>query len=88
MRDGVPMSDIDQRLTSIFRTTFGDEGIVLRPEMTADDIAGWDSVSHIQLIFAVEEEFGIRLSLKDLEGLEDVGALVGSISRHLGVAAG
>jgi len=82
------MSDIDQRLTSIFRTTFGDEGIVLRPEMTADDIAGWDSVSHIQLIFAVEEEFGIRLSMKDLEGLEDVGALVETISRHMGVAAG
>ena len=33
------MSEIEQRLTSIFRATFGDEGIVLRPEMTADDVA-------------------------------------------------
>jgi acyl carrier protein len=82
------MSDIEQRLTSIFRMTFGDEGIALRPEMTADDIAAWDSVSHIQLIFAVEEEFGIKLSLKDLEGIEDVGALLTAIGRHLGVAAG
>ena len=82
------MSEIEQRLTSIFRATFGDEGIVLRPEMTADDVAGWDSVSHIRLIFAVEDEFGIKLSMKDLEGLDDVGALQRTVARRLGVAAG
>jgi acyl carrier protein len=82
------MSDIEQRLTSICRTIFADEAIVLRPDMTADDIAAWDSITHIQLIFAVEEEFGIKLSMKDLEGLEDVGALIGTIERRVGVAAG
>lgn len=82
------MSDIEDRLTSIFRTTFGDEGIVLRDEMTADDIDGWDSVSHIQLIFAVEDEFGIRMSMKDLEGLSDVGALIETIRRRSGAAVG
>lgn len=82
------MSDIEDRLTSIFRTTFGDEGIVLRDDMTADDIDGWDSVSHIQLIFAVEDEFGIRMSMKDLEGLSDVGALIETIRRRSGAAVG
>jgi len=82
------MSDVQERLTSLFRTTFGDEGIVLRDDMTADDVAGWDSVSHIQLVFAVEDEFGIRLSTKDLEGLENVGSLLRTIERRLGVAAG
>jgi len=55
--------------------------------MTADDIAAWDSVSHIQLVFAVEDEFGIRLSMKDLEGLVDVGSLLATIERRLGVSA-
>ena len=82
------MSDLEQRLTSIFRATFGDEGIVLRPEMTADDVAGWDSISHIRLIFAIEDEFGIKLSMKDLERLDDVGSLSSTIARHTGVAAG
>jgi acyl carrier protein len=82
------MSDLEQRLTSIFRATFGDEGIVLRPEMTADDVAGWDSISHIRLAFAIEDEFGIKLSMKDLEGLDDVGSLSSTIARHTGVAAG
>ena len=67
----------------MFRTTFADESIELRPEMTADDISAWDSITHIQLIFAVEEEFGIRLSMQDLESLDDVGALQAAIARHL-----
>ncbi len=82
------MSDIDDRLTEIFRTTFADESIELAPEMTADDIPAWDSITHIQLIFAVEEEFGIKLSMKDLEFLDDVGALRAAIARHLERAAG
>jgi acyl carrier protein len=77
------MDEIENRLTDVFRVTFGDEGIALRDDMTADDIAAWDSVSHIQLVFAVEEEFGIKLSMRDLEGLEDVGALRQTIGRHL-----
>jgi len=77
------MDEIERRLTDVFRTTFGDESIVLHPEMTADDIAVWDSVSHIQLIFAVEEEFGIKLSMQDLEGLENVGALQAAVARHV-----
>ena len=82
------MSDIDDRLTEIFRTTFADESIELAPEMTADDIPAWDSITHIQLVFAVEEEFGITLSMKDLESLDDVGALRAAIARHLERAAG
>jgi acyl carrier protein len=82
------MSTIDDRLTEVFRTTFADESINLSPEMTADDIPAWDSITHIQLIFAVEEEFGINLSMKDLESLDDVGALRAAIARHLERAAG
>lgn len=78
------MDEIDSRLTEVFRAAFADESIELRPEMTADDIPAWDSVTHIQLVFAVEEAFGITLSMKDLEGLDDVGALKAAIVRRLG----
>jgi acyl carrier protein len=77
------MDQIDSRLADVFRATFADESIELRPEMTADDLPAWDSVSHIQLIFAVEEEFGIKLTMADLESLEDVGALRAAVARHL-----
>ena len=64
------VSDVTDRLTEVFRVTFGDETIVLDPAMTADDIEGWDSVSHITLIYAIEDEFGIKFSTRDLEGLD------------------
>ena len=82
------MTDIDSRLADVFRTTFADESLELAPEMTADDIPGWDSIAHIHLIFAVEEEFGIKLSTQDLESLDDIGALQAAIARHLARAAG
>lgn len=82
------MTDIDSRLTDVFRATFADESLELAPETTADDIPAWDSIAHIRLIFAVEEEFGIKLSTQDLESLDDVGALQAAIARHLQRAAG
>jgi acyl carrier protein len=76
------VSEAWERLTEVFRTTFGDEAIVLAPEMTADDIAAWDSVTHITLIYAIEDEFGITLSAKDLENLGNVGDLFAAIERR------
>jgi acyl carrier protein len=74
--------DISDRLTEVFRITFGDETLVLDPAMTADDVAGWDSVSHITLIYAIEDEFGIKFSTRDLEGLTCVGDLIETVRRR------
>lgn len=74
--------DVTERLTEVFRTTFGDEEITLEREMTADDIEAWDSVSHITLIYAVEEEFGFTFSSKDLGALGCVGDLMDIIRKR------
>lgn len=76
------MSDVRDRMTEVFRSVFGDESLVLAPEMTADDVAGWDSVTHITLIYAVEDEFGIKFSTRDLESLANVGDLMAIVSRR------
>jgi acyl carrier protein len=74
--------DITDRLTEVFRITFGDETLVLDPAMTADDVAGWDSVAHITLIYAIEDAFGIKFSSRDLEGLTCVGDLIETVRRR------
>lgn len=76
------MTDVAQRLTEVFRSTFGDETLVIEPAMTADDVAAWDSVSHITLIYAVEDEFGVKFSSKDIERLSCVGDLIATIERR------
>lgn len=77
------MADVTTRLTEVMRSTFGDETLVLEPSMTADDIAAWDSVSHITLIYAIEDEFGIKFSTRDIERLSCVGDLVETVNRRL-----
>ena len=55
---------------------------MLDPAMTADDVAGWDSVTHITLIYAIEDEFGMKFSTRDLEGLTCVGDLIETVRRR------
>lgn len=70
-------------LTEVFRTVFEDDDIVLRPEMTADDVAGWDSLSHVVLILAIENRFKIKFKQKELLTFKNVGDLLHSIESKL-----
>jgi len=62
-------------LTEVFRQVFDDPEIVLTPETTADDIEGWDSLSHVNLIMAVETRFDIRFKPKEVLSFKNVGDL-------------
>jgi acyl carrier protein len=63
-------------LTEIFRDFLADDSIVLAPETTADDVEGWDSSSHINILLAAEERFGVRMTSAEIEKLTSIGALV------------
>ena len=67
--------DIRAGLTEIFHDLFGDDALVLRPDLSAKDVKGWDSIKHISLIVAVEERFGIKLKTAEIDGLKNVGDL-------------
>jgi len=80
------LMDINERLTDVFRSVFNDESIELSDDMTASDIDEWDSIAHINLIFAVEEEFGIKFSTGDLNSLGSVGDLRSAVGKRIGGA--
>ncbi|HEY7317492.1 MAG TPA: acyl carrier protein [Candidatus Binatia bacterium] len=71
-----------QTCTRIFRETFGDAEINIRPETTADDIEGWDSVKHIQLIVSIEKAFGMRFNTGEMAALANVGEMVELIAKR------
>jgi len=75
--------EINSRLNDVFRSVFYDETLDLHDAMTANDVEGWDSIGHITLVFAIEEEFGIKFSTADLSGLGCVGDLRNAIARRL-----
>ena len=75
---------IIDKLTTIFRTIFSDDTIVLRNELTANDVRNWDSLSHMLMIVEVEKVFSIKFKLKDLNKLKNVGNLIELIEFKLG----
>jgi acyl carrier protein len=74
-------ADIEAGLTDVFRETFGDPSLVLRPDMTARDVAGWDSLKMVIIIMAVEERFGIEMRTREMDGLRCVGDFISLIER-------
>ena len=64
------------KLTDIFHDVFDDNGIVLSPEMTAEDVPEWDSLSHVRLIIAIQQNFGVNFSAAQASNLRNVGELV------------
>lgn len=71
--------ELQERLNKIFCEVFEDEDIKITPKMTADDIDGWDSLSHVNLIVAIESKFDITFSRKELLTFKNVGDLLNSI---------
>ena len=76
-------TEIVGKLTAIFHEIFNDNSIVLRDDMTASDVENWDSLTHMLMITKVEEVFGIKFKLKELNKLKMVGDLIGIIESKI-----
>lgn len=81
----VATNDLHVRLTSIFRDVFDDDGLILRDDMTAENVESWDSLTHVDLIVAIEKEFKIRLTTGEISGLKSVGQLTALVLRKAGL---
>lgn len=69
-------TEIFERLNGVFREVFDDDSITVTDTTTAADIDGWDSLMHITLISAVEDEFGISFQMKEVVKMKNVGDMV------------
>jgi acyl carrier protein len=68
--------EIVSKLTSVFRTIFNDNTLILSDELTANDVDNWDSLSHMILITEIEKSFSIKFKLKDLNKMRNVGDMI------------
>ena len=71
--------ELQDRLRRIFCEVFDDDDIEIAAETTANDVDGWDSLSHVNLIVAIESHFKIAFSQKELLTFKNVGGLLDSI---------
>jgi len=75
------LRDVRAELQEIFRQVFDDPTIVLRDDMTAADVEGWDSVTHIDLLIAVERALGIKFATAEMSRLKEPDQNIGSFVR-------
>lgn len=67
--------ELHERLEGVFRQVFDDEQLTLTDETSARNIPKWDSFAHINLMFSIEQEFGVRFNGNELGELKNIGEL-------------
>jgi acyl carrier protein len=67
--------EIYKKPNTVFEDVFADDSIVVRPELSADDVDGWDSLTHLRLILTVEKAFHVKFSAAEIGKLKNVGGL-------------
>jgi len=74
-----------ESVQNIFREVFGQNDLVIFPEMTARDVKDWDSFNHINLIMGLEDSFGVEFSTDEIASFSCVGDIL-DILKKKGVA--
>jgi len=72
-------SEVLQKINEAFIDNVDNDDIVLTESSTADDIEEWDSLTHVQLVVAVEKKFKIRFNAKEIQSWKNVGEMIDSI---------
>jgi acyl carrier protein len=72
-------AEILKQVNEVFIDILDNSKIILTDESTADDVEDWDSLTHIQLVVAIEKHFKIRFTAKEIQSWKNVGEMVKSI---------
>ena len=71
-------------ITDVFQKQLKAPDLVVFPAMTAGDVKGWDSLTHIRLILAVEKKFGVKFRTSEVSSFRNVGDLAEMVRAKLG----
>lgn len=73
--------EILKQVKDIFIDTLDNEEVVIAETTTANAVEGWDSLTHIQLVIAVEKHFNIRFTSKEIQSWNNIGVMIDSICK-------
>lgn len=75
--------EILAQVQDVFREELELDDLVLNDETTADDVEEWDSLSHVQLVVALEKSFGIKFTSREILSWDNVGDLIDCIGKKI-----
>ena len=67
--------EVYDRLTAVLQDVFEDDTVVAEPGLTADDVAGWDSLANLRLMLTVQKTFGVKFTAHEITSLDNLGEL-------------
>lgn len=70
-----------KELTEIYRDLFSNKDLIISPEMTANDIEGWDSFRHVEILIEVQMKFNISMTSREIDNLHSIGDLFATITK-------
>lgn len=73
------VEEIIKQVNNIFIDVLDNTDIVIKPEITSDDIEEWDSLNHIQLVVAIEKYFNVRFTAAEIVNFMNVGDMCEAI---------
>ena len=71
-----------ETLTQLFRQVFDDPELELYPEMTSRDVYGWDSLSNMSLLVAIERRFAVKIPPEEQALFRNVGEMARYIAER------
>lgn len=74
------IENVLEQVQEIFREILDEDSLTLTHDTTANDVEGWDSLTHIQLIVAIEKKFKLKFTSKEILSWKNVGELLTSIN--------
>jgi len=77
------LAEVIKQVNDIFKDVFDDDSLVINSETTAKDVDDWDSLTHIQLVVAIEKHFKIRFTSTEIHGFANVGQMCEAISNKI-----
>ncbi|GGB42572.1 hypothetical protein GCM10011505_24960 [Tistrella bauzanensis] len=84
-----PDGDVDimsrlARIKEILEETLDVEDLTVTPELSAADVDEWDSLNHIRFIVAIEDEYMMKFTTKEIAGMRNIGDLMATIDAKAG----
>ena len=76
--------ELFDRIQDIFRDIFDEDDMIIEDKTSSDDIEEWDSLNYVNIISTIEREFEIRFTLREIQALKDVGAIVDLMQEKIG----
>ena len=77
-------NEILEQVQSIFKDVLKNDDVVLTDDTTAQDVNGWDSLTHVTIISEMEKHFGLRFSLREMLSWKSVGKMLDTLEKKLG----